>query len=80
VKLDPNLKINDLCQTLRDTSARYGGIEHYLAAAGDLDRAISAFFKAQDTDTLRALNGAVARCHKFRKHLVASTGTEGAGA
>jgi len=75
-----NVKLNALGQTLRDVSARYGGIENYLAAAGDLDRAISAFFKEQDLDTLRELNGAVARCYKFRKHLVPSTGTEGGGA
>lgn len=52
---------------LRDTSDRYGGIPDYLAAADALDRACSDFFKAQDLESLNALNGAVARCQRLRK-------------
>lgn len=59
-----------LLQHLRDTSARYGGIPHYLKAASDLDVALSAFFKEQSIETLQALNGAVACCERYRQESV----------
>ena len=59
----------DIAQHLRDTSSRYGGIKDHLQAAGELDRATSEFFKRQDTESLAALNGAVARCERLRNGL-----------
>lgn len=65
------MKLNELAATLRDTSERYGGIKHYLEAAGALDRAISAFFKQQDLESMQALNGAVTRCVVLHKQIAA---------
>lgn len=63
-----------LAQHLRDTSDRFGGIGHYLEAAGALDRAASAFFREQDVASLQALNGAVARAEKLRKETASGPG------
>lgn len=60
----------ELTQSLRDTSARFGAIPDFLAAADGLDRALSAFFKAQTLESLRDLNGALARAEKLRKGVV----------
>lgn len=60
-----------ISKELRETSSRYGGIKHYLTAAGDLDRAISAFFKVQDLESMRALNGAVAHAERLRRETAA---------
>ena len=51
----------EMATKLREVSERYGGIPDYLSAAGEIDRTASEFFKNQDMDSLRALNGAVAR-------------------
>lgn len=63
------MNLASLAQHLRDTSERFGGIGHYLEAAGALDRAASAFFREQDLASLQALNGAVARAEKLRKEI-----------
>lgn len=62
---------------LRNTSTRYGGISHYLAAADALDRACSEFFKSQDLESLGRLNGAVARCQRIVKHLESNAKSAG---
>ena len=58
------MKLRDISAKLRDTSERYGGIKHYLEAAGNLDRAIGAYHNAQNEDTLRVLVGAHAHASK----------------
>ena len=63
------MRLADIAQALRDTSERFGGIRHYLEAAGQLDRACSDFFKDQDLESLRVLNGAVANAERFRKEI-----------
>lgn len=63
-----------LAQHLRDTSDRFGGIAHYLKAAGDLDRACSDFLKEQDLESLAVLNGAVARADRYRKEVAVQKG------
>lgn len=50
---------------LRDTADRFGGIKHYRQAADELDRTLSTFFKAQTVESLKALNGAYARVHRY---------------
>lgn len=59
------MKLDAICKDLRETSAKFGGIKHYLAAADELDRAIAAHFKEQDTETLARLNGAYASADRF---------------
>jgi len=54
------MKLAELSTWLRDQSGRYGGIKEFLAAAGQLDKAASAFMKKQDIDSLAALNSATA--------------------
>lgn len=64
----------EMATKLREVSERYGGIPDYLSAAGEIDRTASEFFKNQDMDSLRALNGAVARAHGLTKKVAASVG------
>jgi len=61
------VSLADLAQSLRDTSDRFGGIGHFLEAAGALDRAASSFLRNQDIESLRELNGAVAKAERYRK-------------
>lgn len=61
------MSLADLAQSLRDTSDRFGGIGHFLEAAGALDRAASSFLRNQDIESLRELNGAVAKAERYRK-------------
>lgn len=61
------MNLVSLAQSLRDTSDRFGGIGHFLEAAGALDRAASSFLRNQDLESLRELNGAVARAERYRK-------------
>lgn len=68
------MRLAALSQSLRDTSDRFGGIGHYLKAAGDLDRACSAFFKDQDIESLAVLNGAVAAAERCRKEVAVQKG------
>ena len=75
------MKFAHISRELRDQSARYGGIKHYLAAADALDKACSKFFTDQDLDALRQLNAAVSLAERYRKEfrgkdLVARTGIE----
>ena len=65
-----------LATLLRDRSDRFGGIPHYLEAAGAIDRAASAFLRNQDLDSLKALNGAVARAERYRKEADVEKGLE----
>lgn len=69
------MSLASLAQSLRDTSDRFGGIGHFLEAAGVLDRAASSFLRNQDLESLRELNGAVARAERYRKGV--ATGKEG---
>ncbi len=64
------MKFSELTQSLRDTSARFGGIKDFLATADAVDRALSEFFKEQTLDAMRDLNGALARAEKLRKGVV----------
>ena len=68
------MRLAALSRHLRDTSDRFGGIGHYLKAAGDLDRACSEFFKAQDLETLARLTGAVARANRYEKEIAVLKG------
>lgn len=68
------MRFAELATSLRDTSDRFGGIKHYLAAAGQLDRACSRFFLDQDLESLVALNGAVARAESCRREVGVSKG------
>jgi hypothetical protein len=68
------MRLAALSQALRETSDRFGGISHYLEAAGDLDRACSEFFKDQDFESLARLTGAVARADRFRKEVAVAKG------
>lgn len=61
------MNLASLAQSLRDTSDRFGGIGRFLEAAGALDRAASSFLRNQDLESLRELNGAVARAERCRK-------------
>lgn len=61
------MNLASLAQSLRDTSDRFGGIGHFLEAAGALDRAASSFLRNQDLESLHELNGAVARAERYRK-------------
>lgn len=61
------MNLASLAQSLRDTSDRFGGIGHFLEAAGALDRAASSFLRSQDLESLRELNGAAARAERYRK-------------
>lgn len=61
------MKFAAISTELRDQSARYGGIKHYLVAADALDKACSRFFKEQDLDALRELNGCAALAERYRK-------------
>jgi hypothetical protein len=61
------MNLADLAQSLRDTSDRFGGIGHFLEAAGGIDRAASDFLRNQDLESLRELNCAVARAERYRK-------------
>lgn len=61
------MNLASLAQSLRDTSDRFGGIGHFLDAAGALDRAASSFLRNQDIESLRELNGAVAKAERYRK-------------
>jgi hypothetical protein len=64
------MNLASLAQALRDTSDRFGGIGHFLEAAGALDRAASSFLRNQDLESLRELNGAVALAERYRKGTV----------
>lgn len=70
------MNLASLAQSLRDTSDRFGGIGHYLEAAGALDRAASSFLRNQDIESLQALVSAVARAERYRKGV--TIGKEGA--
>lgn len=61
------MSLASLAQSLRDTSDRFGGIGHFLEAAGAVERAASRFLRNQDLESLRELNGAVARAERYRK-------------
>lgn len=71
------MKFAEISTALRDASDRYGGIKHYLAAAGALDKALSAFFTEQTVDSLRDLNGAMANAERYRKEIGMRAPTEG---
>jgi hypothetical protein len=60
------MKFNEVSQHLRTTFERYGGGKHFLEAASDLDKALSAFFTEQTVDSLRDLNGAYIRAWRCR--------------
>ena len=60
------MNLAQIATSLRDTSDRYDGIPEYLYAAGELDRAASAFFVNQDIESLAALNSAVARVTRLQ--------------
>lgn len=68
------MRLAALAQTLRDTSDRFGGITHYLAIAGDIDRACSRFLEEQDTESLANLLGVVSRAERFRKEVTVVKG------
>ncbi len=70
------MKFAEITEALRDTSARFGGIGDYDNAARELDSALSQFFIDQDEDSLRAVNGAYARCMRFRKQVSPMTKAE----
>ena len=59
----------ELATKLRDTSADFGGIPDYDAAARALDVALTHFFHDQDDTALRELNGAYARCARMAKQV-----------
>lgn len=69
------MSLASLAQSLRDTSDRFGGIGHFLEAAGAVERAASRFLRNQDLESLRELNGAVARAERYRKGV--AVGKEG---
>lgn len=68
------MRLASLAQGLRDTSERFGGIKHYLEAAGQIDRAASAFSRNQDLESLVALNGAVARANRYKMEIEVENG------
>lgn len=59
-------RLTELANYLRKRSGAYGGIPHYLTAAGDIEKAVLAFVREQTFDNLTALNGAVARANRFK--------------
>lgn len=63
----------EMTRRLRDTANAYGGGAHLRTAADRLDKANSAFFKAQTDDTLRALNGAYALAFKELAYVDSTT-------
>lgn len=63
------MSLLELSAKLRVAASQYGGIRHYQDAADWLDSACKAFIEDQNTDTLRDLNAAHARCRRYEKEL-----------
>lgn len=64
------MKLIEVSEHLRRTSNQYGGIKHFLKAAGDLDRAHNAFANEPTIEALTTLNGAVAFASRMHKQAV----------
>lgn len=59
-------KLSFDAQYLRNQSSAYGGIKHYLEAAGNLEKATLAFTREQTVENLAEVVGAHARVCRFK--------------